>query len=396
MKNEIATVHAKDVRADLDKMDGEFSCVLPAHIPVERFKRVAMTAIQSDQNLIGADRRSLFRACVECAQDGLFPDGREAALVVFKQQVQYMPMVAGIIKKARNSGEISSIGAHVVHDADSFRYWVDEAGEHINYEPHFGPDRGNPRLVFAFAKAKDGALYVEPMTIDDINDIRKVSRAKDGGPWSQWWGEMARKTAIRRLSKRLPLSTDRGDDLRDVLDRDNKFYDLDHKSADIAPQKPRLADYHQSPEGGSRAHPPGGDAGSGSSRPDPATKSDPAADPPAPRAADSQEGDAGSPPKSPPGALSYIDPETGEAREFKRTNSGAVDWANGLGRTLNHLSSSGRIEDFGRLWGEHAETARGILDKTKNETAQGAFHALIDFADGVLEDAAQGDVLAAG
>jgi recombination protein RecT len=40
-------------------------------------------------------------------------------------------------------------------------------------------------------------------------DIKNVSRSKDSGPWSgDFQGEMWRKSAIRRLSKRLPMSTD--------------------------------------------------------------------------------------------------------------------------------------------------------------------------------------------
>src|SRR3546814_9276399 len=57
---------------------------------------------------------------------------------------------------------------------------------------------------------KDGSRLLELMRKSDIEKVRAVSRAKRNGPWVQWWSEMARKTVMRRLSKRLPMSTDLG------------------------------------------------------------------------------------------------------------------------------------------------------------------------------------------
>ena len=55
---------------------------------------------------------------------------------------------------------------------------------------------------------KDGSKLLEVMNLEEIEQVRKVSRAANNGPWVAWWSEMARKTVMRRLSKRLPMSTD--------------------------------------------------------------------------------------------------------------------------------------------------------------------------------------------
>jgi RecT family len=100
------------LRNDLEKMETQFRFALPAHIPPARFMRVVMTAVQNNPKLLKCTRQSFFNACMKCAQDGLLPDGREAALVPFAEDddgkakadlAQYMPMVAGIRKKVRNS-----------------------------------------------------------------------------------------------------------------------------------------------------------------------------------------------------------------------------------------------------------------------------------------------------
>lgn len=210
------------VRVEMEQMADQLKMALPSHISVEKFQRVAMTAITSDPDLLYADRRSLFGAITKAAQDGLLPDKREGALVIFNNKikgkngekdqwikaVQWMPMIAGVLKKVRQSGEISSISANVVYDADDFilRLGDEESIEHS--PPPLGTPRGDAIGVYAIATLKDGFKIREVMDRDEIEKVRAVSKTGKWGPWADWWEEMAKKTVIRRLSKRLPMSTD--------------------------------------------------------------------------------------------------------------------------------------------------------------------------------------------
>ena len=223
-------------REQVDKMEGQFKAALPAHIPVERFMRVVMTAVGGNPDLLAADRASLLEAALKAAQDGLIPDGRDGAMVVYNvkvkgregerdqwiKKVQWMPMIAGVMKKVRNSGELSSIESHLVHlnDKFSYRIGIDDAPIH---EPDWFGDRGDIIGVYAVAKLKDGSKVSEIMSIKQVEEVRAASRAANSGPWVTWWGEMARKTVLRRLSKRLPMSTD----LDDLIRRDDALYDFD-------------------------------------------------------------------------------------------------------------------------------------------------------------------------
>lgn len=206
-----------EVRNSIIKMAPQFALALPSHISPDKFQRVAITAIQNNPDLLQADRRSLYAACMKLAQDGLIPDGREAALVTFntKQKdntwlklVQPMTMVAGILKKVRQSGELATIHAAVVYANDKFDYWVDTEGQHIEHRPTLFGERGKAIGVYAMAKTKDGSVFVQPLSLADVEKIRDASRSKDSGPWRSWWEEMAKKSAIRRLAKYLPQSTD--------------------------------------------------------------------------------------------------------------------------------------------------------------------------------------------
>lgn len=214
-------------RADLTAMQPEFAKSLPAHIPAERFVRTTITALQNNPKIMNCDRQSVLSSCMKAAQDGLVLDGREAALVEFSGKAQYMPMVAGIMKLVRNSGQLSSLTAQVVHEKDAFSYnpAIDIAPQH---QPDWFGTRGKIIGVYAVAKLKDGSTVVEVMSRDEIEAIRKRSRASSSGPWVTDWAEMARKTAIRRISKYLPKSTDRDDDARifQAIERDDEDFDF--------------------------------------------------------------------------------------------------------------------------------------------------------------------------
>ena len=235
------------VRVELDKMAAQFKAALPPHIPVERFVRVVMTAVNGDPALVAADRRSLLEAAMKCAQDGLLPDGRDAAFVVYRtntaprgqdshyiSKVQYLPMVWGIIKKVRNSGELQTITSQVVYENDGFDYTLGD-DEKIEHKPNLKGDRGKPVLAYAIAKTKDGGIYREIMTATDIESVRQISKAKDSGPWAGPFRlEMWRKTVLRRLSKRLPMSTD----LEQVIQRDDELYDMNAETEELPKIEP--------------------------------------------------------------------------------------------------------------------------------------------------------------
>jgi recombination protein RecT len=215
-----------NLRADLSRMTREFEAALPQQIPVDRFVRTIVTAVQMQPELLEADRRTLISSCMKAAQDGLLLDGREAGLSVYNDRqkggktVSYLPMVGGIMKKIRQSGEISSIRAHVVYEGDVFEYELGDE-ERILHRPSLSAQGGKALAAYAIARFKDGDIQREVMSLAQIEKIRAKSTGIGKHCWTSDWGEMAKKTVIRRLAKRLPSSND----LDRVLDSDNVNYE---------------------------------------------------------------------------------------------------------------------------------------------------------------------------
>lgn len=91
------------------------------------------------------------------------------------------------------------------------------------------------------ARLPNGMVMREVMDREQVELVRAASRSKDGGPWSQWWGEMARKTVIRRLAKRLPILDPA---VSDTIGRDDELYDFaagNAQDSDTAPAQDQPA-----------------------------------------------------------------------------------------------------------------------------------------------------------
>lgn len=229
-------------RSNLERRASEFQMALPSHITPEKFQRTVMTAVASNPDMLAADRQSLLLSCMKAAQDGLLPDGREAALVIFSSSVkdgqgkwnkvklvQYMPMVYGVRKKILQSGEIKDIQTGVVYwqevEANLFIY--EEGSERMLrhkplLNPTFAPTDDDICAAYSIATLADGSQSFEVMRRMDINKVRQASQTgalgktkynsneviPAKGPWADWFSEMARKTVLRRHSKTLPMSGD--------------------------------------------------------------------------------------------------------------------------------------------------------------------------------------------
>jgi len=241
-------------------MRAEIAKALPTGVDPDRFIRTVVTAVQMNPDLAYADRRSLMGSCMKAAQDGLLPDGREAVLNIYntKQKidgrdewvptVQYLPMVRGLLKVARNSGEIAHIDAAAVYQEDEFRF---ERGDEpkLIHIPYMGSkDPGDVIAAYMIVKLTNGEVHREVMSRRDIEKVREASKAKNGPGWSTWYDQFAIKSVIKRGTKLLPQSSDR---LARVIEHDNEAmgFDFNQRGTDTTPlveskpaAKPALAE----------------------------------------------------------------------------------------------------------------------------------------------------------
>jgi recombinational DNA repair protein RecT len=191
----------------------------------------------------------LVAAVIQSSQLGLEPDGilGHAYLVPFRNtkknrmEVQFIPGYKGLIDLARRSGQVNRISAHVVYDNEPFvmEYGTKEVLEHKPLPPS---TRGNRKGVYAVAVLNDGSAHFEWLWDEEIEAVKRQSKAASFGPWKTHEDEMVRKTAIRRLVKYLPLSVELAkaaaiDELADAgVSTAELFEDID--AAPVTTQEP--------------------------------------------------------------------------------------------------------------------------------------------------------------
>ena len=210
---------------DLGKQYKEMAVLLPEDIDPKRFCRTVVSALAShpqSAKLLAADRMSLFNAAKKAATAGLMVDSNESTFVCFKDQVTLIPMVAGLIKLARNSGEVSNIEAHVVHQHDEFSYRPGMDGCPV-FSPNWFSDRGAPIGAYAVLTLKNGEHSVSILREDEIMNIASSGRnvaqydPKQGKFFGAWW----KKAALRQVLKFAPKSPQ----LQAAIDTDNDNHD---------------------------------------------------------------------------------------------------------------------------------------------------------------------------
>lgn len=217
-----------------DQFKNQIAMALPRHLTPDRFARIALTALRRTPKLMDCTPESVLNCMMQLSQFGLEPDGRLAHLIPYKQECTLIIDYKGYVELAIRSGLVSTIHADIVRRGDIFEYSL---GKIIKHVPWFlradsnKPDKqGEVYAVYALCENKDGTSASAVMSFDEVEGIRKRSRAGNNGPWQSDWCEMAKKTAFRRLSKWLVLSPQ----FRDVVAFE------DEQDPDDTPAKPNL------------------------------------------------------------------------------------------------------------------------------------------------------------
>lgn len=206
-----------------EKFVRQLAMALPSQLDAKRFARVVLTECRKNPALLECTKQSFFGAVLQSAQLGLDPSSGlgHAYLVPYKnsrqgtRECQLLIGYRGMIDLARRSGQIKSLSAFAVYEEDDFRY---ELGLHpdIHHVPSSKADKGAIVYVYAVAVLKDGGVQFEVMSRAEIDAVRNASQGwvafKKGWAksciWQDHYEEMAKKTAIRRLFKYLPVSVE--------------------------------------------------------------------------------------------------------------------------------------------------------------------------------------------
>lgn len=183
---------------------------LPKTLTVDRLVGLFTMIIKSSPKIMECSQTSLIGAVIQAVQLGLTPGAiGHIYLVPYKQQCQLIIGYKGLCQLVNNSGSAVVLSADVVKENDEFDY---EFGLEPKLRHKYATgERG--AIIGAWASAKNllanEKVFVY-LTKNDLDKIRNASKAKDSeySPWNTWPEEMMKKSAVKRLCKLLPLSTE--------------------------------------------------------------------------------------------------------------------------------------------------------------------------------------------
>lgn len=174
-----------------------------------RFKKCILSHLQSKDTLNACSIASFKDSVSRLAQLGLdpAPDLGYVALIADRDTCKLRIMYKGLCELALNSGEVKDLDCDTVYSNDVFSYdkGLSSITHHRNLVKELESGRGNPVGAYAKAIYNDGSIKVEVMSFEEIENIRKT--AKTDFIWTKHWGEMAKKTVLRRMFKRMRFKT---------------------------------------------------------------------------------------------------------------------------------------------------------------------------------------------
>jgi recombination protein RecT len=179
-----------------------------------RIFQVCFQHIAYNSDLLACTQESLIGGVFEAIKLGITLGGpmQEGWLIPFKEHgTPKATLIVGyqgyrnIIDRGR---AVLDLHPRAVHKADEFDYYYG-LNPNIIHKPKVPVlEEKDLRAVYVVANLRGGGRQFEVLEKVEIDQHRAKSRAKDSGPWVNFYVPMALKTGVRKIAKYLPKSNE--------------------------------------------------------------------------------------------------------------------------------------------------------------------------------------------
>lgn len=200
----------------------------------EEFAMVMCEALLSNPEVMECTESTVAKALRRACQDGLVPDGQEAAITTFKDRktgeklATYMPMKQGLARLWHEAVGCELVTG-IVRDGDDVQVTMGAGIDPsivVKRDP-FREKQGAVRGVYLWTHIP-GEQFARLIlwTKEDIDRRRSSSFASENGPWSKWYPEKAQTSLQKHFInsvKHLVTSARRGGpQLVNIMDADTQ------------------------------------------------------------------------------------------------------------------------------------------------------------------------------
>lgn len=198
---------AQNIISMIDQREKQIRALLPPDINYDRMKWVVMNQMRRKPELFACKPMSIINCIMQSTQLGLELDDIRglAYMVPYGEEATFIPGYKGLIDLAYRSDKVEDIYADIVYENEHYKLGggTDKVLEHTPLPPS---KRGERLAVYAVAVMKNGYRAFAWLWMDEVEKIKRASKAKKG-PWVEWEEEMIKKSAVRRLSKTVNISS---------------------------------------------------------------------------------------------------------------------------------------------------------------------------------------------
>lgn len=195
----------------------EIAKAIPTGMTPERFARLCLTAINSNEMLLACSPHSLLAACMQAAALGLEPNTPLQHCYLAPNQVKdghggkvwavrFMLGYQGMCELALRHPQVRSVAARAVYEKDEFKIDQGSANELIHV-PELEEPPGEIRFHYAIAYLANGHSF-RAVPLWEIAEHRARSAAPNSSAWTDNPVAMANKTCMRILWPWIPKTAE--------------------------------------------------------------------------------------------------------------------------------------------------------------------------------------------
>src|SRR5438552_14176436 len=191
---------------------------LPRHLDADKMIYVALETVRADSYMRQCEPQTFVQAVLEASQLGLMLGNKlgHAYLAPRRDKktnalkCQLLIGCRGFIALAHRTGKVSSIYPAIVHQGDQFSLKLGTGRQLVHAPVLDSAKRGDWIGAYAVVEFRDGRTDFEWMTRQEIEKVKQCSESANEAwsPWRRFEDEMIKKSPIRRMAKRLCLSSE--------------------------------------------------------------------------------------------------------------------------------------------------------------------------------------------
>lgn len=205
-KNYLVEIHS-GLNTALDKQ----VAALSKDFNKQRFMQNCMTVLQDGKaDFSKCEPATVVRTLLKAAFLNLDFFMGDCYAIPYGDKCEFQTDYKGEIKLAKRyaSNPIQDIYAKVVREGDAFDEIIENGKQTVSFHPKAFND-GDIKGAFAVCLYKDGSMIYDTMSKTEIEHTRNAfSKASNSKAWKESYGEMCKKTVLRRLCKLIDLNFD--------------------------------------------------------------------------------------------------------------------------------------------------------------------------------------------